>query len=394
MDELLIEVNNITKKFCRNFKRSLAYGLHDIMREVIGQPKTETLRKDEFFAIKDVSFSVKRGHCLGIIGPNGAGKSSLLKVLTGIYKPEFGTITTRGKISSLIQLATGFNALLTGRENVYIKAAILGMNKKEVDLRMDEIIAFAELEESIDSPVKNYSSGMVARLGFSIAVHTEPDILIIDEVLAVGDAGFKNKCFTKIREICQKAAVIFISHNIHSVNRICDSVIIMDQGKVIKHHDSCATAIEHYLTLFSKIEPTIETSNLIKVDNIKLNRDQLQPVHHQQFHQPLSLEFDFSANTSEELEVKVYIVSLNLENLAMTTASLNPKNSAEKQKVTISVDCFSVGVDQAYITLQINNKVSKKRIYQNYAMALLSITGNHEVNFSPNVLPSQITINS
>lgn len=396
MNNLLVQVENISKKFCRNFRKSLWYGLTDICCEVLGIRKNSSLRDNEFYAVKEVSFQLNRGECLGIIGPNGAGKSTLLKILTGLLKPETGQITIKGRVCALIQLTAGFNTLLTGRENIYIKAAILGMSKKEVDKKIEDIIDFAEVRDAIDSPVQTYSSGMVARLGFSIAVHTDPDVLIVDEVLAVGDAGFRNKCFTKISQICQNAAVIFISHNIHSVNRICDRILLMSNGEIIHNYDDIGTGIEKYLELFRQIKPRIEHENSIAVNNIKLNNLPLSKQHSVKFGDPLSLHISGQAMQELELEARIYFLSLNLENLAVSSSNADTTEITVSKDKNFSIDLklpeILLGVEKSYITLQISNKKTGERIYQNYAMTLLSITEHHEPFFSPNIYRGNWTI--
>src|SRR5690606_7261810 len=173
-----------------------------------------------------------RGECLGLIGHNGAEKSTLLKILNGLINPDAGKVTIKGRVGALIELGAGFNPILSGRENIYNNGAILGFTRKEINEKIEEIIDFAEIREFIDMPVQNYSSGMKVRLGFAVAAHLEPDILIIDEVLAVGDLGFVLKCFKKIDELLPKTAVIFVSHNMPMVSRICNEIILMDHGKV------------------------------------------------------------------------------------------------------------------------------------------------------------------
>ena len=173
----LIEVEHVSKAFCRDLKRALWYGLKDISGELIGQRRDRsTLRRDEFWALNDVSFQVRRGECLGLIGRNGAGKTSLLRLLNGLVRPDSGQITMRGRIGALIALGAGFNPILTGRENIYINGSVLGLSKREVDAKLDEIIDFAEVREAIDAPVQTYSSGMKVRLGFSVATAMEPDV--------------------------------------------------------------------------------------------------------------------------------------------------------------------------------------------------------------------------
>jgi homopolymeric O-antigen transport system ATP-binding protein len=231
-DDVLIKVENVSKKFCRSLKRSMLYGMEDISRDLLHLPNTsDKLRKDEFWAVDDVSFEVKRGECLGIIGRNGAGKSTLLKMLNGIILPDKGKITIKGKVGALIEVGAGFHPMLTGRENIYVNGAILGMSKREIDKKFDEIVAFAELEEFIDMPVKHYSSGMYVRLGFSIAVQIKPDILILDEILAVGDAGFRHKCYHQINKVMKDAAVIMVSHSMDYIGHATSKVLMMTRGK-------------------------------------------------------------------------------------------------------------------------------------------------------------------
>ncbi|MDA0973020.1 MAG: ABC transporter ATP-binding protein, partial [Bacteroidetes bacterium] len=188
-NEVIITVDRVSKKFCKELKRSLLYGLQDILS--LGGGNTDELRKNEFWAVKEVSFELRRGDCLGLIGHNGAGKSTLLKMLNGLISPDEGSITIHGRVGALIELGAGFNPILTGRENIYNNGAVLGFSKSEIDAKLQEIIDFSEIEEFIDMPIQNYSSGMKVRLGFAVAANLEPDLLLVDEVLAVGDAGFR-----------------------------------------------------------------------------------------------------------------------------------------------------------------------------------------------------------
>ncbi len=178
------------------------YGFRDILRDTAGlHPKSDRLRRKEFWAVDDVSFELRKGETLGIIGPNGAGKTTLLKMLNGIVLPDKGSLRIKGRVGALIQVGAGFHPQLTGRENIYINGAILGMGKREIDKKFDAIVEFADIGDFLDTPVKHYSSGMFVRLGFAVAVHCEPEILLVDEVLAVGDTGFQTKCFNKIGEL-------------------------------------------------------------------------------------------------------------------------------------------------------------------------------------------------
>jgi len=224
----LIEASGLSKKFCRSLKRSLWYGMKDLGVELVGRNAGRaTLRPTEFWAIRDLSFGLYPGETLGLIGPNGAGKTTLLRILNGLIKPDEGCVTVRGRMQALIALGAGFNPILTGRENIYVNASILGIPKAEVDRRFDSIVDFADIPEFIDSPVQSYSSGMTVRLGFAVAAHLEPDILLVDEVLAVGDEGFQMKCLNKIGELKMNGtAIILVSHNMHTVSTYSDRVLV------------------------------------------------------------------------------------------------------------------------------------------------------------------------
>jgi lipopolysaccharide transport system ATP-binding protein len=250
-DNVLIKVEGVSKKFCRTLKRSLWYGVSDVTGELLGRKGSRNgLRKNEFWAVDDISFTVKRGECVGLIGRNGAGKTTLLRMLNGLIKPDKGRLKLRGKVGALIALGAGFNPILTGRENIYVNAAILGMSKPETDKKMEEIIDFAELEQFIDAPVQSYSSGMNVRLGFATAaVLIEPDILLLDEVLAVGDIGFAIKCLNRVRSITNNSAVVFVSHNMQQITRFCSRLIVMQNGVGLIDTTNLAEGIDEYFGL-------------------------------------------------------------------------------------------------------------------------------------------------
>jgi lipopolysaccharide transport system ATP-binding protein len=218
---------------------------HNSLRDTIASIFRKTnLQKRELWALRDVSFSVKDGENLGIIGNNGAGKSTLLKILSRIIKPTSGWAEIRGRVSSLLEIGTGFHSELSGRENIFLSGAILGMKRKEIERKFDEIVAFADLEQFIDMPIKHYSSGMYMRLAFSVAAHLEPEILIVDEVLAVGDVAFQRKCLNKMQDISKSGrTVIFVSHDMFAITRICDRVILLKEGKILK--EGKATEVVH-----------------------------------------------------------------------------------------------------------------------------------------------------
>lgn len=259
-NEALVRVDRISKKFCRDLKKSLWYGMRDVASELIPiqnskskiQNSEDTLRPGEFWANKDISFELRRGECLGLVGHNGAGKTTLLKMLNGLIKPDFGTIEMRGRVGALIALGAGFNPILTGRENIYVSGSILGLTKDEIDEQIDDIIDFAEIREFIDTPVQSYSSGMQVRLGFSVASSLNPDVLILDEVLAVGDHGFAIKCLNRVRKIAANAAVIFVSHTMQFVSSICTKVLVLENGRTLMLADNPSDGINCYLKMMKR----------------------------------------------------------------------------------------------------------------------------------------------
>lgn len=253
-NDILIEVENLSKKFCKDLKTSLWYGVKDLSANILGNKQPKGLREKEFWAVKDISFTLRRGECLGLIGHNGAGKSTLLKILNGLINPDQGKITIKGKVGALIELGAGFNPILSGRENIYNNGAILGFTKAEIDGKIEEIIDFSEIREFIDMPVQNYSSGMKVRLGFAVAAQMEPDVLIIDEVLAVGDLGFILKCFKTIDQILPNTAIVFVSHSMPMVSRICTQIILLDRGKPKFKGNEVGKAIDLYYNRFAQIE--------------------------------------------------------------------------------------------------------------------------------------------
>jgi len=244
MSDTVIRVENLSKRYrIGSSQGHFKYGsLRDSLANAVKAPfrrlrsSSDSLKEapKHIWALKDVSFEVKRGEVLGIIGRNGAGKTTLLKILSRITKPTEGHVRLRGRVGSLLEVGTGFHPELTGRENIYLNGAVLGMKRIEIDRKFDEIVDFAEIEQFLDTPIKHYSSGMYMRLAFAVAAHMEPDILLIDEVLAVGDLAFQKKCLGKMEKVTQEGrAIIFISHNMNSISHLCNRVIWIDLGRII-----------------------------------------------------------------------------------------------------------------------------------------------------------------
>lgn len=268
--EVLVKVEGVSKKFAKDLKRSLLYGLADVFRSVFKSNKEVSLRKDEFWAIQDVSFELRRGECIGLIGHNGAGKSTLLKMLNGLISPDIGRIEMKGKVGALIELGAGFNPILTGRENIYNNAAVLGFSKAEILDKFDEIVAFAEIGEYLDMPVKNYSSGMRVRLGFAVAAQMQPDILLVDEVLAVGDMGFVLKCFNQMDKLLNNTAIILVSHSMPQVSRMATKVLMLEKGKVEFYSDNVADGLTNYYKRYKLEIPNYKGSEKAELKKWKI----------------------------------------------------------------------------------------------------------------------------
>jgi lipopolysaccharide transport system ATP-binding protein len=247
-----IEFNNVWKKFKRGEKfDSLRDLIPSITKMTFSSAKAD-LQEKEFWALRDVSFEIDHGDALGIVGPNGSGKSTALKLLSGILKPDQGNLRVRGRLSTLIELGAGFHPDLTGRENIYLNGTILGMKRAEIDKKFDEIVEFSELKDFLDTPVKRYSSGMHARLGFAVAAHVSPEVLLIDEVLSVGDYHFQEKCFNKMREfVRQGATLVFVSHNLTAISTLCKSVLVLRYGVPIYQGD-VSTGIQKYHSFYDE----------------------------------------------------------------------------------------------------------------------------------------------
>jgi lipopolysaccharide transport system ATP-binding protein len=271
-DDIAVQVSHVSKKYCKTMRGSMLYGVKDISRNILGlSSHSEKLRENEFWAVDDVSFEVRKGESMGLIGPNGSGKSTILKMLNGIFWPDKGKISVRGRVGALIEVGAGFHPLLTGRENVYLNGAILGMKKEEVEAKFDSITRFAEIGDFIDAPVKTYSSGMFVRLGFAIAVHCEPDVLLVDEVLAVGDEAFYRKCFNKIGELMKSGvSIILVSHNLNYVNMMTSRCVLMEKGKVLKY-DRTNDVVNEYFKLQKDQMPFAQSPQLKGEQNLVLS---------------------------------------------------------------------------------------------------------------------------
>lgn len=267
-----IHVNAVFKKFRRGERHnSLRDAVGSWLRLDGGRRLQTGLDSAEFWALQDITFDVQPGEAFGIIGPNGAGKSTMLKLLAGILRPNRGKISIDGRVSALIEVGAGFHPDLTGRENIYMNAAILGMRRREVDRKFDDIVEFAGIRDFLDTPIKRYSSGMYARLGFSVAAHVEPDVLLVDEVLSVGDRVFRSKCMDKMRGFLDRGvAVVYVSHDLRSVASFCDRAMVVSDG-CMQYIGGAAEAVAHYhhACIEASMLPSSRKKNLVDVSPVR-----------------------------------------------------------------------------------------------------------------------------
>ncbi|NDJ54376.1 MAG: ABC transporter ATP-binding protein [Chloroflexi bacterium] len=301
--EVVIAARGVWKKFTKTLRRSMVYGLLDLSRSFLGiKPDTTTLRQNEFWALKDVSFELRRGETLGLIGVNGSGKTTLLRLLAGIFPPDKGEIMIKGRVGALIAVGAGFHPHFTGRENTYLNGTILGLTRQEIDEKFDDIVSLAEIGEFLDMPVNAYSSGMRVRLGFSIATAIKPDVLLIDEVLSVGDRSFRAKSIKRIGEILEHAAVVFVSHNMTDMARVCDRSMLLQKGEM-QFLGPTDQTIDQYVQLTDR-----------EYEGQLVTGDEVTQLDCQVITKHLSygenLELELSIETSQPIELGACVISL------------------------------------------------------------------------------------
>ncbi len=248
----------------------MVYGFTDLGRDLLSIQSPDRLRRAEFWAVENMSFEVCKGEILGIIGLNGSGKTTLLRLLAGILPPDRGEIMVKGRVASLISLGAGFHPHMNGRENIYLNGAILGMTRREIDQGLQSIIDFSGIGDFIEAPVSTYSSGMRARLGFSIAVTIQPDIMILDEVLAVGDQPFQAKCFREIDRLSRKSTILLASHSIQKISRVCSQVLVIDHGRLLCQTRDISAGIDTYYSLFELEEGSRSGLGKSKIELVTL----------------------------------------------------------------------------------------------------------------------------
>lgn len=388
-NEPLIQVKSVSKKYCRDLKRSLWYGAQDIATELAGFRRSSELRTDEFWAVRDINFELHRGECLGLIGHNGAGKSTLLKMLNGLIKPDRGHIIMKGRVGALIELGAGFNPILTGRENIYNNGAVLGFTKREINEKFDAIVEFAEIGNFLDTPVQNYSSGMRVRLGFSVAAQMDPDVLLIDEVLAVGDLNFKLKCFNLIDQYVANMAVVFVSHSMQLISRLCDRILMLEKGMEKYMGDDVSKGIDTYYQSLSGHADFIRSNSHVRVLKVLVNgsEEKLPLVKRLDdlnitLHLEMDSEFEGASSSSIVLfdhEQKSIGVCMNEEPIGSVGKILDRRNGKTHLALNVKIPHINLSKGIYYITFTMAEAPSSKPIVRLNNIKAFQVTSKRDV---------------
>lgn len=357
MSDIAVRVEGLGKRYQIGKQRHATIG--DRFRAL--WTKSDQVDESEFWALKDVSFEIKKGEAVGIIGKNGAGKSTLLKVLSKITYPTTGRFEMNGRVSSLLEVGTGFHPELTGRENVFLNGTILGMTRSEIKSKFDEIVAFSGVEKFLDTPVKHYSSGMYVRLAFSVAAHLEPEILIIDEVLAVGDAEFQKRCLGKMGDVTKEGrTVLFVSHNMSAVKNLCSNGVLINSGELVIEGE-VNSVIDHYMGSFQNdfdlnlvLETINRSNNIYVISNPKMPESAFEA-------KEVVVGFDISLLQScKLLRINLSIVSLDDVVIMMIRNNMEENSMFEGSKYRISTSLplqnFNKGVYKLVFSVDIPNE--------------------------------------
>lgn len=364
------------------------YGAKDAVRRILGmEAQSDVLREKEFWALEDISFELKRGECLGVIGPNGAGKSTLLKLLNGIISPDKGRLMTRGRVGALIQVGAGFHPNLTGRENIYVNGQILGMDKAFIDNKFDAIVDFADIGDFLDTPVKFYSSGMFVRLGFAVAAHMEPDVLLVDEVLAVGDIGFRAKCYNVIYEFQKQASIIIVSHNMYQVARTSTQAMHLRGGSIHIHSSDVNAVIEECNKNFSSQETIVLSEPGVAADKFRINDKDLDSSHVVRYGESFCLSFDFFApDEYEYIEVSISLISSEQQVVSNCNSVANGKfmrNMGRKMRISASIPQLLLGLRCVEIGLTVRDVATNKILFWQKPLTNLHIQAENSLVISP-----------
>lgn len=396
--ETVVSVKNVSKKFCKKLKRSMAYGIIDLSKNLVGlKPDSNELRKDEFWAVDDVSFELRKGEVLGLIGLNGSGKTTLLRLLTGIFPPDKGEIMMKGRVGALIAVGAGFHPHMTGRENIYLNGTILGMSREEIDSKFQEIVDFAAIGDFLDAPVSTYSSGMRVRLGFAIAVNIKPDILLIDEVLAVGDASFRYKCINEIDRLMADTAVVYVSHNLPEVTRICSRILVIERGRAVFVGNNVTKGIEHFISSLQQMKATISENGKAKIHSVKVytdkERDQSR-VLEVDYLDDLYFKVEFSLIPEVKgAEMQISIGSRQMGAVAQVISNccnFDIRNNNKRMTVRVKLPRIQFNAGIYYYTVKIINAANTELIYNYSWVGEFQVVG-YPMHISPMQIAAEWT---
>lgn len=385
--ETLITADSVSKKFCKSLKRSLLYGLTDVGRELVGlENRSESLRDGEFWAVKDVSLKVKRGEVLGIIGSNGAGKTTLLRLLSGLIKPDHGRIEVRGRVGAMIALGVGFNPVLTGRENVYASGALLGLKTSEIEVKYPSIVDYSELSEFMEMPVQNYSSGMRVRLGFAVASQLDPDVLLLDEILAVGDVAFRAKCINSMLEMANQCASIFISHNMAQISRICTSVMVLGHGECVYYGDDVGRGIELCSEQNSKTYSCVVGGENVKLCGFDLESEGGAVTDEVLFNKEMTVHLDLEVDRSiEATDIHIIFVNQEQQNIMQCSshiAGVTIRNEGAPLRISIGLGKISLNPGIYDIEVTVTKDNFGEVLYKHRGLRRIKIKGER-VGYAP-----------
>lgn len=373
--EIVLSFKNVSKKFSRSLKRSLFYGVKDLFGEIFVLDKDRgSLRPQEFWALNDINFDLKKGESIGIVGHNGAGKTTTLKLINGLIKPNTGEILVKGRVGALIALGAGFNPILTGRENIRVGGAMLGYSRDEIRRKEQEIIDFSEVGDFIDSPVQSYSSGMMARLGFSVAIHSEPDILLVDEVLAVGDLNFVIKCFRKIFEFQRNGgAMLLVSHNIYNIRANCSRALWIEKG-VLQMFGPVNEVCDAYEASAAQQDIDSLQGELFRDERLKVT-EIFYPV---TFESGTDLQVSFVLETTVEIAKPIFIASVITLTGINVVASLQEMKSfgPGKHNLILNIPKLNISCGSYSLNLVVADSVINNQLYASTNQNKFKVVGD------------------